>query len=88
MVNHARESDAKEFIIGTEKDLCYRLKKETPDKTFYSIKSAVCPNMKKITLEKVLNSLQTLEPKIRLPDEIMEKAKLPLQRMMDVGRGD
>jgi len=88
MVNYGKESDTKEFIIGTEKDLCYRLKKENPDKTFYSLKTAVCPNMKKITLEKILNSLKTLEPKIRLPDEIMEKAKLPLQRMMDVGRGD
>ena len=44
--------------------------------------------MKKITLEKVLNSLKTLEPKIRLPDGIMTKAKKPLERMMEVGRGD
>ena len=44
--------------------------------------------MKKITLEKVLNSLETLEPKIKLPDKIMEKAKKPLQRMIDIGRGD
>jgi quinolinate synthase len=68
--------------------MCYRLKKENPEKTFYPVLSAVCPNMKKITLEKVLNSLKTLEPKIILPDDIMEKARLPLQRMMDVGRGD
>ena len=88
MVKHAKESDRKEFIIGTEKDLCYRLKNEISGKTFYPIKTAICPNMKKITLEKVLNSLITLKPKIKLPDEIMEKAKLPLQRMMDVGRGD
>lgn len=88
MVNHAKNSDKKEFIIGTEKDLCYRLKNENPDKTFYPIKTAICPNMKKITLEKVLNSLETLEPKIQLPDEIMKKAKKPLQRMMEVGRGD
>jgi len=88
MVNHAKTSDANEFIIGTEKDLCHRLKKENPDKTFYPLQTAICPNMKKITLDKVLNSLKTLESKIRLPDEIMEKAKVPLQRMMDVGRGD
>jgi quinolinate synthase len=88
MVNHAKKSDLKEFIIGTEKELCYRLKKENPDKTFYPLKTAICPNMKKITLEKVLNSLETLEPKIQLPDEIMKKAKKPLQRMMEVGRGD
>jgi quinolinate synthase len=88
MVNYAKESDAKEFIIGTEKELCYRLKNENPNKMFYPIKSAVCPNMKKITLEKVLNSLETLEPKIHLSEEIMKKAKKPLQKMMEIGRGD
>ncbi len=88
MVNHAKESNASEFIIVTEKELCYRLKKENPEKEFYSIKTAICPNMKKITLEKVLNSLQTLEPKVILPDEVMEKAKKPLERMMNIGRGD
>jgi quinolinate synthase len=88
MVNYAKESDVKEFIIGTEKELCYRLKNENPNKMFYPIKSAICPNMKKITLEKVLNSLETLEPKIHLSEEIMKKAKKPLQKMMEIGRGD
>ncbi len=88
MVNHAKKSDSKEFIIGTEKDLCYRLKNENPDKTFYPIKTAICPNMKKITLEKVLNSLEYLEPRIEFSEEIMKKAKKPLQRMMNIGRGD
>jgi len=88
MVNHAKKSDAKEFIIGTEKDMCYRLKNENPDKVFYPIKTAICPDMKKITLKKVLNSLRTLEPKVNLDDDVMEKAKMPLQKMMDIGRGD
>ena len=88
MVNHAKKSDTKEFIIGTEKDMCYRLKNENPDKVFYPIKTAICPDMKKITLKKVLNSLRTLEPKVKLDDDIMEKAKMPLQKMMDIGRGD
>jgi len=88
MVNYAKKSKSKEFIIGTEKDLCYRLKKENPDKIFYPLKSAVCPNMKKITLRKVLKSMESLEPKIDLSQDIMKKAKLPLQRMMDMGRGD
>ncbi len=88
MVNYVKESKTKEFIIGTEKDMCYRLKKENPEKSFYPVPSAICPNMKKITLEKVLNSLKTLEPKTILPDDIMKKARLPLQKMMDVGRGD
>jgi len=88
MVNHVRNSDKKEFIIVTEKELCYRLKKENPNKNFYTVKSAVCPNMKKITLDKVLNSLESLKPKIVLSDDIMEKAYKPLKRMMDIGRGD
>jgi quinolinate synthase len=84
MVNHVIESDLDEFIIGTEKEICYRLKNENPEKEFYPVKSAICPNMKKITLDKVLNSLETLEPKIILSEEIMLKAKKPLQRMIDV----
>jgi len=88
MVNHVKKTDIKEFIIGTEKELCYRLKNENPDKKFYALKTAICPDMKKITFEKVLNSLETLEPKIELPEEIMNKAKKPLQRMMNIGRGD
>ncbi|PNX46749.1 MAG: quinolinate synthase, partial [Thermoplasmata archaeon M8B2D] len=59
-----------------------------PNKMFHPIKSAICPNMKKITLEKVLNSLETLEPKIHLSEDIMERAKNPLQKMMEIGRGD
>jgi quinolinate synthase len=86
MVNHVKESDVTEFIIGTEKEICYRLKKENPKKEFYPIKYAICPNMKKITLDKVLKSLETLEPKIKLSDEIMQKAKKPLERMIDVSR--
>jgi quinolinate synthase len=88
MINHAKESDANEFIIGTEKELCYRLKKEIPDKIFYPIKTAICPNMKKITFEKVLNSLESLEPKIEIPEMLMEKAKVPLKKMMEINRGD
>ncbi len=88
MVNRAKESNKKEFIIGTEKDICYRLKNENPEKEFYPVKSAICKNMKKITAEKVLKSLKTLEPKIILSDEIMKKAKQPLEKMMAIGRGD
>jgi len=88
MVNHVKKSKDEEFIIGTEKGICHRLKKENPDKIFYPVESAVCPNMKKITLKKVLKSLENLEPKIKLSEDIIKKAKLPLQRMIDMGRGD
>ncbi len=88
MVNYSKESKTKEFIIGTEKDICYRLKNEIPNKEFYPVKSAICKNMKKITAEKVLNSLKSLEPKISFSEEIMNKAKQPLEKMMAIGRGD
>ena len=84
MVTHAKTSPIKEFIIGTEKGLCYRLEKENPGKKFYPVPTAICPNMKKTTLEKVLKSMETLEPKINLSDEIMQKARVPLQRMMEI----
>ncbi|MGC9307799.1 MAG: quinolinate synthase NadA [Thermoplasmatota archaeon] len=88
MVSHAIESGGSEFIVGTEKELCYRLSNEAPDKHFYSIEKARCPNMKKITLEKVLKSMDTLTPTVSLSERVMTEARHPLQRMMDVGRGD
>jgi quinolinate synthase len=88
MVKYAKESDTTEFIICTEKEICYRLKKENPKKEFYPIKYAVCQNMKKITIDKVLKSLETLEPKITLSEDIMKNAKKPLKRMMDMRRGN
>jgi len=84
MVNHAKTSSTKEFIIGTEKGLCYRLEKEISEKKFYPVPTAICPNMKKTTLDKVLKSIETLEPKINLTDEIMKKAYIPLQRMIEI----
>ncbi|MFO7678038.1 MAG: quinolinate synthase NadA [Thermoplasmatota archaeon] len=88
MVQHAKKSQADEFIIGTEKEMCYRLKKEIPTKSFYHIPSAVCPNMKKITLQKLLKSMQNLEPTIDLPKDIIAKAKIPLKKMIDIGRSE
>lgn len=88
MVNHVKASSTMEFIIGTEKELCYRLQQENPNKKIFPVHSAICPNMKKITLEKVATTLQTLKPEVKLSPDLMKKARIPLQRMMDIGRGD
>lgn len=88
MVGYARRSKGKAFIVGTEEGLCYRLKKENPDKEFYPVERAICSNMKKITLDKVVYSLENLKPELNLPKEILEKAREPILRMMEVGRGD
>ncbi len=86
MVRYAKESNAKEFIVATEKDLCYRLKKEMPDKEFYYIEHAVCPTMKKITLDNVIESLENMGPELIIERGIIEKARKPLERMMEIGR--
>jgi quinolinate synthase len=86
MVKRAKESNSKEFIIGTEEGLCYPLKKENPDKKFYSTGS-VCSGMKKITFEKLVRSLETLKPRIKLSDKIIEDARKPIEKMMKIGRG-
>ena len=88
MINFVKNSKSNEFIIGTEKDLCYRLKIENPDKNFYPINSAICPNMKKITIDKVINCLLKTEPCINIEKTIMEKARIPIEKMMNIKRGD
>ncbi|UCG68577.1 MAG: quinolinate synthase NadA [Thermoplasmata archaeon] len=88
MVRHCASSNSNEFIIGTEEGLVHRLKKENPDKTFYAIPNAICPNMKKISLMNTLEALKTLEPRIVLSKEVIEEAKAPLDRMVEIGRGD
>ena len=87
MLRHCQSSPEKEFIVGTEKEMTYRLRKEVPDKIFYALEKAICPNMKKITLEKVLASLESKGPVVELPPDIMVRAKIPLQKMIDIGRG-
>lgn len=87
MINYARKSSSKEFIIGTEREHAYRLKRAT-GKTFYVPEKAVCPSMKKNELSDILRSLERLEPEVDLSHEVLEKAKVPLDRMVQIGRGD
>ena len=85
MSKYIRKAPETEFIIGTETGIIHRMKKENPDKIFYPItEMAVCPNMKKITLEKVLWSLEDLSYEIAVPTDIMEKARLSIERMLQV----
>lgn len=88
IMKFAKSSDAQEFIIATEGTMTYRLSKENPGKKFYSVEGAVCPTMKMITLDMIVRSLETLELAIELPEDVMEKARRPLERMMEIGRGD
>ncbi len=85
MGKHARTSAAKEFIIGTELGMLYRLKKDNPKKEFYPLsEKAICQNMKKTSLDKVLRALQTLEPRVTVPEEIANRARKSIERMLTV----
>ncbi|MFZ2472702.1 MAG: quinolinate synthase NadA [Methanothrix sp.] len=85
MGKHAKASAAKEFIIGTEMGMIYRLKKENPEKEFYPLSTkAICQNMKKTDLVKVLRALQTLQPQVTVPEEIAVKARRSIERMLAV----
>ncbi len=79
-----RETDAREVIIGTESGIIHRLQKENPGKTFIPASSrAVCPNMKKITLEKVLRALRDMAPQITVPEPIRLRAKRAVDLMLE-----
>ncbi|MDD2553857.1 MAG: quinolinate synthase NadA [Desulfotomaculaceae bacterium] len=85
MINFACESDAREFIVGTEKGILHPLNKRCPDKKFYmASEKLVCPNMKKTTLDKVYQALVTLEPRVKVSDEIREQSIVCLERMLEV----
>jgi quinolinate synthase len=85
IVKEAGRSDSTEFIIGTEKEIVKNLKRKYPNKKFYpASENAFCYNMKKITLESVLNSLQNMDYEIYVPEHIRVKAKKALERMLEI----
>lgn len=85
MAKYARETEAKEMIVGTEVGLIYRLKKDNPGKEFYpASERAVCPNMKRTTQEKILWALEELKEEVRVPDAIRLRAKKAIERMLEI----
>lgn len=84
MIRFARESDAREVIIGTEIGILHRLKKENPGKRFIPVsEQAVCPRMKLITLETILWSLESMAHQVKVPERIRLKAKAAVDRMLE-----
>ena len=85
MLRYARASDVKEFVIGTETGLLYKLREDSPNKKFYPLrKDMICPNMKKTTLKSVLHVLETMENEVRVDEKIRVLAKKSLDRMLAV----
>lgn len=87
IIDYATKSDNQTFIICTEMGVFYELLQKNPDKKFYSVgHRQFCPNMKKVTLEKVLSALESLDPEVTLSEEMRTKAEAPLKRMLELAK--
>jgi quinolinate synthase len=85
MLRFVNESPNDSFIIGTESGIIYPMQKHNPDKKFYPASDRmICPDMKKTTLEDVHRALETLEPRITVPEPIRVKALTAVERMLAV----
>ncbi|MCK4336085.1 MAG: quinolinate synthase NadA [Candidatus Aenigmarchaeota archaeon] len=82
MIKYASSSKKKEFIIVTEEGMCNRLRREIPGKKFYPA-AGMCQNMKRITLEKVYESLKDEKYEVKIPKEIEGRAREALGKMLE-----
>ena len=85
MCTFVKESPAERFVIGTEKGILHRLRKENPEKEFVAIGDLVCGDMKKITLEKLRDSLLNMKHEVIVPADVAGKARKAIERMLAVG---
>jgi quinolinate synthase len=85
IIRYAGENSAGEFIIGTEHGVLYELKKQNPGKKFYPLhEEQICPNMKRVTLDKVIAALENGTPAVHMDADSIRRAHAPLQRMLDL----
>ncbi|MBI3380301.1 quinolinate synthase NadA [Candidatus Gottesmanbacteria bacterium] len=83
MMKHVQQSPAKEYVVATETGILYRMKKDNPQKNFIPLRDdMVCEFMKMITLPKLLNTLKNLVYEVKVPKEIAERARIPIERML------
>lgn len=85
MIAYAGNSESREFIIGTEIGILHPLSKANPDKFFFPADPGmICSDMKKIGLREILKALENLQPEVKVPKEIREKAKGAVDRMLAI----
>jgi quinolinate synthase len=87
IIDHCVKSDADEFIVMTESGVRHSLEKLAPGKRYYFVANencncSECPYMKKNTLEKVRDCLRDLQPRVELSADVMQRARLPIERML------
>jgi len=92
MLNYIKVSDARQFIVATETGILYEMKRKNPDKEFITLrdnKSCACDDcayMKLNTLEKLYNCLNEEKPEIIMSESLIEAAKRPIVRMLEMSR--
>ena len=86
MCKLARREEVEELIVGTEVGIIHRLRKENPGKKFLPVsEQVICPRMKLITLETILWSLEEMMPQVKVPEEILIKARSTINKMLALG---
>lgn len=87
IIAYAKKSTASEFIVVTEMGVMHELQKQNPDKKFYVAGNMqICPNMKKITLDKIIAALESDAPYVDLNEDFMKKALAPMERMLELSK--
>jgi quinolinate synthase len=85
MIRFAAESDATEFIVGTEVGLLYSLSQKNPAKRFYpASEQMMCPDMKKISRQDILTCLENLSGEVKVPEKIRVPALSAVKRMIEL----
>ncbi len=97
MITYCRDNPAKQFVIVTESGIIHRMEKECPGKEFIcaptfdvmkmpgdNCRCSECKYMKLNTLEKVLACMKSLAPRVELPEHILKRARLPIERMLEI----
>lgn len=85
MVKHAAQSGKRQFVIATETGTLHKLEQDNPGKEFIPLHpETTCREMKKVTLEKVLEALEKEQHLVEIPEDIRKKALLPIERMMKI----
>ena len=87
IIDYVSKSDCADYIIGTEIGVFYELKKQNPDKNFYTVnENQICHDMKFITLEKIYEVLQKECNQVQIEQTLMEKALVPLEKMLELAK--
>ena len=88
MIDFAKRSDKKSFIVGTEEGLIHPLQKANPDKSFYRVsESMVCEDMKRTTLDDVLRAITLMNHEVKVPEEVRIPAARAVERMIELKIG-